>query len=117
MAAASDWRRSINHEQRSETLRDDGWEVVEYHSAEDEMSVREIPPAFEYTCDLCGAIHLQENASGHYTDSRPPHWGRLTVAQDAHDWQGQAVADGTIKRLLCNKCLSRMCDAINAVKP
>lgn len=41
------------------------------------MSIREIPKAFEYTCDKCGATHKQENASGHYGNSTPPGW--LTI--------------------------------------
>lgn len=81
------------------------------------MGVREIPRAFKYTCDLCHAGHTQENASGHYTDSRPPHWSRLTVARHAYDHQGSAVADATIVRLLCAGCSDRVMAAINAVEP
>ena len=42
---------------------------------------------------------------------------QLTLAQDAHDFQGAAVADGTIKRLLCESCTGLVGVAINAVKP
>lgn len=81
------------------------------------MTIREIPRAFEYVCDLCSAAHLQENAGGHYSDSRPPRWSRLTVARSAYDFQGSAVADGTITRLLCADCSERVIVAINAVEP
>jgi hypothetical protein len=77
------------------------------------MGVREIPKSFEYTCDACAKVHTQRNANGHYSDSRPPYWSRLTLAQDAHDFQGAAVADGTIKRLLCDDCTPRVSAAIN----
>jgi hypothetical protein len=79
------------------------------------MAVREIPKSFEYTCDICGMEHLQENASGHYTDSRPPHWSRLTLARDAYDYQGCAGADATVKLLLCEKCSERAVAAINGL--
>lgn len=68
------------------------------------MGVREIPKAYEYTCDQCGEKHRQENAAGHYTNSRPPRWSWLTFARDALDYQGLPIGDGTIKRLLCSDC-------------
>ena len=77
------------------------------------MAIREIPRAFEYICDVCGKTHRQENAGGHYTDSRPDHWERLTLARHAYDYQGQAVADGTIKRLICDDCAPGLQKAIN----
>ena len=77
------------------------------------MTIREIPRAFEYRCDVCGKTHVQENAGGHYTDSRPDRWARLIIRQDAHDFQGQAVADGSIERLLCDDCRPGIIAAIN----
>lgn len=68
------------------------------------MSIREIPRAFEYTCDGCGAVHLQKNAAGHYTDSRPPHWIRLKIGQTAYDHQNVAVADASVEHLFCEEC-------------
>lgn len=59
------------------------------------MSVVEIPKAYEYTCDNCGAKHRQENASGHYTNSTPPNWMSLRVAR---------YNKGTTEYLLCEKC-------------
>jgi hypothetical protein len=81
------------------------------------MAIETIPQAFKYICDLCGKKHLQENASGHYSNSRPPRWATLIVAQDAYDYQGCAVGDRTIKRLLCDGCRALVIEAINNVKP
>lgn len=78
------------------------------------MGITEIPRSFIYTCDGCGEQHKQENAGGHYTDSRPPRWSRLTLARDAHDFHGIAVADDSIKRLLCESCSTKVAQAINA---
>lgn len=80
------------------------------------MTVREIPKSYEYTCDVCGEVHVQQNASGHYTDSRPPKWARLTFAQDAEDWSGSAVADGTVKLLLCSMCRMKAAIMLNGLK-
>lgn len=79
------------------------------------MSVREIPKSYEYTCDCCGTVHVQENAGGHYTNSRPPRWAMLTLAQDAEDWSGAAVADGTLKLLLCQLCRGSLASSIAAL--
>lgn len=68
------------------------------------MSVKEIPKAYEYTCDRCGTTHLQENASGHYSNSRPKHWATLLLQQDSYDYQGQAVVNGDVSFLLCQDC-------------
>lgn len=82
------------------------------------MTIREIPKSFEYICDGCGVKHLQENATGHYSNSRPAHWATLTLAREAYDYQGSACADATIKRLLCEKCSGQVAAAINeAIKP
>lgn len=77
------------------------------------MTVREIPKAFEYICDCCGKKHVQENANGHYTNSRPSHWAQLIFRQAAEDFQGQEVADATVERLLCPDCRSVVGKAIN----
>lgn len=78
------------------------------------MGIREIPKSYEYTCDGCGKPHLQENASGHYTDSRPPHWARLKLARHAYDGGDIAVGDASIERLLCSSCAEKVASAINA---
>ena len=79
------------------------------------MPVREIPKAYEYECDGCGKKHLQENANGHYTDSRPPRWSRLILKRTAYDHQGSACADATVDRLFCDECTSKVARAINNV--
>lgn len=44
--------------------------------------IKEIPKSFEYTCARCGAVHIQESAHGHYTESLPVGWAWLrTLAQ------------------------------------
>ena len=86
------------------------------------MSIREIPRAFVYICDGCSKEHKQENANGHYTDSRPPHWIRLKLARTAYDYQGRtaydyqgaACADASIERLLCEDCSPKVEAAISA---
>jgi len=59
------------------------------------MAIREIPKSFEYHCDRCPETHVQENASGHYSNSTPPKWLSLTIAT-------YNKAPHTI--LLCDKC-------------
>jgi hypothetical protein len=77
------------------------------------MPIVEIPKSFRYICDGCGFEHLQENASGHYTDSRPPKWAKLMFARDALDYLGDAAADATIKLLLCPTCQVRVAMLLN----
>lgn len=68
------------------------------------MSIVEVPKAYIYTCDACGKEHRQENAAGHYTDSRPSNWHRLKWSATAYDYQGTACADDSFERLLCDGC-------------
>jgi hypothetical protein len=75
--------------------------------------IREIPRAFVCIRDSCKTEHRQENAGGHYTDSRPPHWIRLKIARSAHDYQGYACADASVERLLCDTCADRILGIIN----
>lgn len=48
--------------------------------------------------------------------SKPIRVSRLTLAQDAHDYQGAAVADGTVKLLLCPRCTLAAIQAINGLR-
>lgn len=59
------------------------------------MSVKEIPKAYEYTCDQCGVTHRQENASGHYSNSTPPDWMSLLVRR---------YNKVPVDILLCDRC-------------
>lgn len=72
------------------------------------MGTQEIPAAYEHVCDGCRATLTAA------TKSRPAYWSTLTLARDQHDFQGAAVADGTVRRLLCDECSGEVIDAINA---
>lgn len=65
------------------------------------VTIKEIPRSFEYCCDKCKASHLQQNASGHYTNSTPPQWFRLRLHSDYYRYP---VANEEPTRLLCQKC-------------
>ncbi len=64
------------------------------------MGVRTIPEQFEHECDGCKKTETTEHKD------RPKFWGGLIVERHAYDYQGFAVADGTVKRLLCADCLT-----------
>lgn len=72
------------------------------------MAMREIPAAFEFICDGCGVTRSER------TKSRPAYWGELTLAQYAYDYQGCAVGDGTIRRMLCDACRRAVIAAVNS---
>lgn len=72
------------------------------------MPVREIAASFEFVCDGCGKVKAKKN------NSRPCYWTHLHIQRDAYDFQGAAVADASVKRLLCDKCSPLVFDAINA---
>lgn len=72
------------------------------------MGMREIPAAYEFTCDSCKTTASQNS------NSRPAYWCELVIAQEAYDYQGCAVADGTIRRLLCNDCRLAVIEGVNA---
>lgn len=72
------------------------------------MAISEVPAKFVATCDGCGAMVEQT------TKSRPRYWVELHLLRDAYDWQGCAVADGSVKRLLCGDCAKAAETAINA---
>lgn len=74
------------------------------------MTLREIPKTYKFVCDLCGQSVMQVN------NSRPSYWSQLILKQDAYDFQGSAVADGTVVRDLCKDCTTRVTNAINALK-
>jgi hypothetical protein len=59
------------------------------------MAIEEIPKAYRYTCEGCGAYCTQQNASRHYTNSTPPHW--LTVRVSFNDQHG-------FEKLFCDEC-------------
>lgn len=71
------------------------------------MAVEKIPEQVRFKCDACGNI---ESVAPH---SRPRHWAKLILQRDCYDWQGIAVADGTVTRDLCGGCHECMEKAIN----
>lgn len=73
------------------------------------MSVKTIPASQIFICDACG----KESTETTLTD-RPRYWVNLDVIQDAYDWSGAAVADGSVHRLLCRDCALKISAAINA---
>lgn len=79
------------------------------------MGIEEIPRSFKYTCDRCGTDHLQPNAGGRYTGSRPSGWVRLKINRGAFDHLGTAVGDGSFELLLCQECSAKMAEAISRV--
>ncbi len=78
------------------------------------MSVQEIPKSYRYTCDLCGANHVQEHANGHYTNSVPPDWMRLKILGNGKRWSYPAEP---LDKLLCESCGELTLKAIERVEP
>jgi hypothetical protein len=71
------------------------------------MAVREIAASFRFACDGCGAT--EEMAS----KSRPKYWSDLHILRDAYDFQGCAVADGSVRLTLCLDCGATAVEAVN----
>jgi hypothetical protein len=72
------------------------------------MATKTIPMSYLHVCDGCGA----EKDSPY--QRRPSNWCNLSVGRDAIDFQGQAVGDASITRLLCSDCCSAVISAINS---
>ena len=73
------------------------------------MAIREIPeiPATkEWCCDLRKKTEINQ--------ARPAYWGSFYLQQDAYDYQGAAVADASIRRLLCEKCKVKVINVLNS---
>lgn len=71
------------------------------------MGMKPIPETFLYTCDGCN-LPVTQNHKG-----RPKYWSELNIIADCYDWQGSAVANGSVKRMLCEKCTDKATKAIN----
>lgn len=72
------------------------------------MGVREVPASFEHVCDGCKSIETSA------TKSRLKYWCDFHILRDAYDFQGCAVADGSVKLLLCLACSEAATKAVNA---
>lgn len=59
------------------------------------------------SCDGCATDVRAER------DGRPSGWGILNLERAAQDFQGNEVADASIRRLLCPECLEAVSSAIN----
>lgn len=68
------------------------------------MATRVIPEQKITTCDVCGIETDKKNRSL---------GGRLVLKRDALDFQGQAVADASVMRDLCDSCLKEISDVVN----
>lgn len=71
------------------------------------MAVTEIQATWRFTCDGCKATEESK------TKSRPRYWSDLHILRDAYDYQGCAVADGSVKLLLCADCALAATTAVN----
>lgn len=71
------------------------------------MAVREIAAQFEHTCDGCGKVENQSSRS------RPKYWTGLKIEADAYDFQGCAVANAGVDRVLCGDCTRIVHKAVN----
>ena len=72
------------------------------------MSVETIPLQYKFRCDFCA------KEKTHQSKSLPSHWAELALTRDAYDYQGAAVANGSISRTLCDKCHEEFQDLFNA---
>jgi hypothetical protein len=71
------------------------------------MAVREIAASFRFACDGCGDTEEMPSKS------RPKYWSDLHILRDAYDYQGCAVADGSVKLTLCLACGNAATTALN----
>lgn len=74
------------------------------------MTTTTIPERTFITCDCCKRKCGNETGQARRSMS-----GGLIVQRDALDFQGCAVADGSVKRDLCDSCLHAVSEAINEV--
>ena len=70
------------------------------------MGVKRVPETYIFTCDGCKTEARRE------INHRPSNWAALTLGMAALDFQGQAVADGSYRRLLCRSCAADLHHAL-----
>lgn len=71
------------------------------------MAVQEIAATFRYACDGCGATETMPRKD------RPRYWSDFHILRDAYDFQGCAVADGSVRLTLCVECGNAAATAVN----
>ena len=79
------------------------------------MSITEIPRAFEYKCDVCGATHRQENAVSHYNRSIPPGWAHMVFRESLGRPEIKRLFLDAIDLLLCPADRERVGVAIGKI--
>ena len=55
---------------------------------------------------------MEEKGESKNEKARPASWAWVVIEQDAFDYQGAAVADGTLRQLACSNCKTRAEKAI-----
>lgn len=68
------------------------------------MAEHIIPERRYSTCDVCGVERTKATAN---------YDARLTLKRDAIDYQGNACADASVKRDLCDACHDAIAAAVN----
>lgn len=71
------------------------------------MGTKEVPQHWITTCDCC----KKEESMTH--KGKPKGWIAIRVEQDALDFQGEPVADGSINLLLCGRCGGKVITGMN----
>lgn len=69
------------------------------------MAVKNVPAQTVITCDRCGV----ECKTRNYI-----HNSKLTLVRAGLDFQGQAVADASIRADLCDRCSDKVLAAVSA---
>lgn len=75
------------------------------------MATRTVPEEKWFVCDVCGAEEQTPRSQG---KGLRLHGGRLVLKRDALDHHNAPVADASVKRDLCDKCLNIITKAVNA---
>lgn len=74
------------------------------------MTSTKIPERWRHKCDSCGIV------SEHELQHRPEHWCQLILKRAATDFQGNAVGENNINRLVCADCTNLLVQAVYDVE-
>lgn len=72
------------------------------------MGTERIPERYQHVCDCCGTTEESPAID------RPRGWTRMYWERYLLDIQGSPVGDGTVRRLFCGACSTKIEDTINA---